>query len=240
MEGDIFRKVLTSALNSAKSANPLVRKNASLLFRAMISKTSSSDDLTFSVSETLSLPKSGKTTGPDHRMALYSMLGFVRPATSASTAIMQTSLPLLAKETHDGAISVLTSALVPHLVFCLRENVALPGDAVSVITKELMGAKPVIRRAFCSLVGDGFWQLEVLHTEVSLSLAKAVLPALDTNLKTVAAAPLTSAAGPLEGYTAVAVLLGPFSRSGNFGRSFELNPCRISQVSLMHSCVPCR
>jgi hypothetical protein len=45
-----------------------------------------------------------------------------------------------------------------------------------------------------------------------------VLPSFETSIKTVAANPLNATAGPLEGYIAIAVLLGPISRSGKFGR----------------------
>jgi hypothetical protein len=49
--------------------------------------------------------------------------------------------------------------------------------------------------------------------------SKAVIGALEVNLKTVTANPSGAAAGSLEGYVALAMLLGPLSKSGKFGRS---------------------
>ena len=160
-------------------------------------------DIDYAVNGVLALPKAGRTTGPDHRFALYTMLDFIQPSSSTSTAIVPAGLPLLAKETHDAAISVLAASVAPHLAYCMKQDIALPVDIVSLVVKEMNSVKPVTRRAFCRLLGDAFWRLDNIKSDISLSLAKAVLPALENNLKTVAAGPLAAAAGPLEGYTAV-------------------------------------
>ncbi|TFY63660.1 hypothetical protein EVJ58_g3122 [Rhodofomes roseus] len=216
IEGDSFHRLLTPVLNSAKSSNANVRSNATLLFKIVIEKTPQPSDVDLAVKELLVLPKASKTAGPDHRVALYTMLGYVEPSPTVSAAILETGLPLLAKETHDAAVSALSSSLTPHLGYCLREDVAVPPDATSVLVKEMNSSKPVIRRAFCVLVASAFWDLQSLPTTTSESLGRALLPAFETNLKTVASGPLTAAAGPLEGYTATAVLLGPFAASGKF------------------------
>jgi hypothetical protein len=49
--------------------------------------------------------------------------------------------------------------------------------------------------------------------------AKSLLPSLENNLKSVVTNPLNSSAGPLEGYIAVAVLLGPLSQTKKFSKS---------------------
>ena len=81
----------------------------------------------------------------------------------------------------------------------------------------MTNSKPVIRRAFCSVVGSALWELESLESPSALEFAKAIVPSLETNLKTVAANPTGAAAGPLEGYVAAAILLGPLSHSHQFG-----------------------
>ena len=130
---------------------------------------------------------------------------------------------LIVKETRDVAIAALGSALASHVLFHLRENRPLPPDTLASLVSGMQSTKPAIRRAFLSLVGDAFWELGSVSTEESQHLAKAVFPAFDASLKAVAANPLTSSTGALDGYVALGILLGPFSRSGAFGSSIKLH-----------------
>lgn len=230
VEGDDFRRLLTPALNNSKSSNAFVRSSAIALFRVLINLTTSPADVEHAVSELLSLPKAGKTAGPDHRVTLYTMLGAVPPSESVSLAIVQTGLPLLAKETHDASVAVLAKSLAAHLVRALRAESPLPSDSTSIAAKEMTGTKPVVRRAFCSLIGSALWELDTLNTAASSAFAKVVVPSFETNLKTVAANPLGAVAGPLEGYVATAVLLGPLSRSKQIGSSSISFPRALSYI----------
>ena len=170
------------------------------------------------VPDLLNLPKSGKSAGPDHRIALYSMLGFLTPATTVSPALIQTTTSLVAKETHEGATSVLAAALPPHIIFLLREGSFLP-ETTQLIAKEMGSVKPGIRRAFCGLAGSIFSQgQDVVETESGATFARALLPSFELSLKTVSGNPLNSSGGPFEGYVAVATLLGPFAQSKKFGK----------------------
>ncbi|TFK50812.1 ARM repeat-containing protein [Heliocybe sulcata] len=212
-----FRKIAASVINSSKSNNALVRTTAVALFKTIASKSSGVDDLQFVVNELLSLPKAGKTSGPEHRVALFSMLDSLPPSPALSSSVLQDASTLFAKESHEAAISALVTSLCAHIIALLRANETVPAQASSLIMKEMNSPKPTIRRAFCSLVGTVFWTLGTLPSDSSLEFAKAVLPAIETNLKTVAANPLGAAAGPLEGYIAVATLLGAFTASGKLG-----------------------
>ncbi|EKM53603.1 uncharacterized protein PHACADRAFT_125439 [Phanerochaete carnosa HHB-10118-sp] len=211
-----FKRILTATVNSAKSPNALIRAGAVQLFKTVISKTSKGSDLKLALDELLTLPRSGKTAGADHRVALYTMLGYLPPSQEVSPTAVEAGPSLLAKETNDGAITVLALSLARHIVFSLCENLALPVATQTAITKEMNAAKPPVRRAFSSLVGNVLWELDNLSTQAALDFAKAVLPSLETSLKTVAASPAAPPAGPLEGYIAVALLLGPYHRSGKF------------------------
>ena len=235
VEGDAFRRLLTPTLNSAKSSNHLVRTSSVALFNVLVKRTSSPADLEHTVTELLSLPKAGKTTGPDHRLALYTMLGAIPPSEFISTQIAQTSLPLLAKETHDASVAALGSSLVPHLVQSLRAA-SLAGNIASVAAKEMTSTKPAVRRAFCSLVGSALWELDTLDTAAAAALAKAVIPSFETNLKTVSGNPLNAVAGPLEGYVATAILLGPLARSKQFGScpSFHVFSRHVPYIFNLH------
>ncbi|KAH9002519.1 ARM repeat-containing protein, partial [Lactarius deliciosus] len=91
---------------------------------------------------------------------------------------------------------------------------------LKLLATEMQNTKPSIRRAHITLAGDTFWALGDLSTTNAVAFARAVFPAFESSLKSVAANPLNAASGPAEGYVAAAVLLGPFSRSGVFGISY--------------------
>jgi hypothetical protein len=169
--------------------------------------------------ELLALPKSGKTTGPDHRVVLYSMLALVPPAFPISVTIVQMAVPLLAKETHEAASGTLASALPSHIRFLLCSETPLPVEATSMIAKETNSNKPATRRAFCSLIGASLWQHSNVQSAAYLGLAEAVLPSLESNLRAMSSNPLNPHAGPLDGYIATALMLAPLHRSGHFGTS---------------------
>lgn len=222
---DVFKRVLTPILNCSKSNNAVVRYNATELFKIIVSKNAEKpEDLKSAVIEVLSLPKVGKTAGQDHRIALYTMLQSLPSSSIVSPEVVSSTPALLTKETSDPAIEALGSALSSHLAFQLGGNDALPTSVATVIVKELANTKPQIRRAFYSTVGGAIWSLESLETKASAALIKAIIPALETSLKNVSANPVGAAAGPLEGYVAVALLLGPLKRSGAHGNPIDPKP----------------
>jgi hypothetical protein len=224
IDSAVFRRVLTATATSAKSSNAVTRAGAIQLFKTAISKINASSDLKLALDELLALPRSGKTAGADHRVALYAMLGCLPPSQDVSPTVAEIGPSLLSKETHDGAILVLAPSLVRHVAFCLQQNIALPAGVQSSIAKDMNAAKPSVRRAFSSLAGNVLWQLGDLSTPAALDFAKAILSSLEVSLKVVAASPAAPPAGPLEGYIAVALLLGPYHQSGKFGRSVVFYP----------------
>lgn len=145
------------------------------------------------------------------------MLAAVPPSTAVSSAIVTSVPSLISKETHDAATSILATALPSHISSLLRADSPLSADITALLASGMTHAKPVIRRAFCAVVGDVFWELEDLKTDAEGKFARAVFPSFEVNLRTVVANPLGAVAGPLEGYIAMAVLLGPILRSGKFG-----------------------
>ncbi|KAF9234000.1 armadillo-type protein [Melanogaster broomeanus] len=211
-----LKKLLTCTLNSAKSSNPVVRTNASALFKVLLTKAPS-ELLESIVSDVLALPLTGKTTGVDHRITLYTMLSTVPASDGASMGVAKALPTLMVKETNDIATSILTRTLPTHLTHHLNQNTPIPTDITTVIAKEMNSTKPVMRRAFVGVVGSALWEVGNVKGREALEVfTKAVIGALEGNLKTVIANPSGTAAGPLEGYVALAVLLGPVGKSGKF------------------------
>ncbi|KAG1861441.1 armadillo-type protein [Suillus tomentosus] len=194
-----FKKLLTASLNSA------VRTNATGLFKILISK-----GIDF-------ISVDGKTTGPEHRLTLYAMLATMPPSAEVSATVVQNVPQLLVKETNDAAIGVLVSIMAVHLTFILKANMEVPTDATAVIAKEMTNTKPVVRRAFVSIAGSALWNVDRVDTDAVLAFLTGIISALETNLKVVTAHPLTAAVGPLEGYVALALFMGPLTNTGKFG-----------------------
>ena len=233
LNSQLFRRLLTPCLNNTRSSNATTRAASADLFKSIIGKTSEEEDVQFALDEILSLPKASKTSGAEHRTALYTMLGSLSPSLKISPALVQSALPLLAKETHDAAILALAESVIPHLVFSLQEGSPLPSETTSLIAKGMNDAKPPVRRAFCLLIGNALWQLGSVSSDSAQALVKSILPSFDTNLKTVTSSPTSLPAGPLEGYIATAVLLGPVLRGGKFGKlkPLALHPDRTNACS---------
>ncbi|KAF8627766.1 hypothetical protein AX17_006131 [Amanita inopinata Kibby_2008] len=236
LDTDTFRRLVTQVVNSSKSSNVTVRSNSVQVFKAIVSKIDASDPnslLPVAVTELLSLPKAGKSAGPDHRVALYSMLSYITPKPNLSAELIQTVTPLLAKDaqTNEQATTVLAFVLAPHVAMLLQPSTEapLPTETTSLIAKEMNNAKSGIKRAFCTLAGSVLLEGDViLTTEKGISFAKSLLPSFEACLKTASSTALTASGGPLEGYIAISVLLGPFARSGKFDDAITGN-------SIIHS-----
>ncbi|KAK0468862.1 armadillo-type protein [Armillaria novae-zelandiae] len=224
--------VIAQAVNCSKSNNAAVRTSSIDLFKSIVGNNHTPSVLEATVNELLTLPRTGKTIGPDHRVALYTMLASI-PACAVSASVVQTTTPLLAKESHDAAVFALASALRPHILHLLQSNVSLAQDTVSLIAKEMNSLKPPIRRAFCALAGNVLWSSENLDTPAWLAFAAAVLPSFESSLKTVSNNPN---AGAFEGYISVAVLLGPLAKAEKFNDAVSRNP--VTQAITSSSAKP--
>ncbi|PBK80431.1 hypothetical protein ARMGADRAFT_1092223 [Armillaria gallica] len=208
------------AVNWSKSSNAAVRTNSIELFKTIVGNNHMPLVLDITVNELLTLPRTGKTIGLDHRVALYIMLASI-PACAVSASVVQTTTPLLAKESHDAAVSAFASALRPHIFHLLQSNISLAKDTIALMAKEMNSLKPPIKRAFCALAGNVLWSSENLDMSAWLAFAAAVLPSFESSLKTISNNPN---AGAFEGYIAVAVLLGPLAQAGKFDDAVLRNP----------------
>ena len=201
----------------AKSANAEIRANSIALFKITVERTTN-EGKDVALTELLKLAQAGKAIGPDRKI-LYTMFSVLGSSEQLSLVMIKSVPALLAKETNEAALSVLASSLTPHLIFHLRENFPIPDEVLKLLVVEMQNSKPMVRRAFVSLVGEVFWTLGDMTTTSAATLARAVFTAFESSSKSVATNPLNASAGPVEGYVAAAVLLGPFARSGIFGSS---------------------
>ncbi|KAH9815238.1 armadillo-type protein [Melampsora americana] len=166
------------------------------------------------IAEEVSLPlKTGKISSPEHRAALLNFLGSLRPG-GHSSKLVSICCDTLMKETNEQALYGLRNAITHHLSFILSSD-GLDAPTALAITKAMQDIKPLTRRTACDAIGLVFWKsnhertdsepvTEVMPSAVEL-LASPLSKAFEANLKNASTNPLTSAAGPLEGYVAISL-----------------------------------
>jgi hypothetical protein len=205
--------MLTPILNCVKSTNSTVRSSAVQLFKELAHRSVSDDDLQYVVEAILTPASTGKSTGPEHRQALYLLLTFVPPSPRVSSLIVRIVTPLMEKETNDAALSAISEALPKHIVDLLRNSVQLETATVSVIMKEMSSAKPASRKTAIAIIGQVFWDLSLLINDgekwpidANLLLDK-LKPALDKILKDAPTNSLAVGVGPLEAWIALSIIL---------------------------------
>ncbi|KAG8955662.1 translational activator of GCN4 [Tulasnella sp. 424] len=208
---DTLTRLIAPILSSLKSTNTETRSATSSLLLHLADRLPSESDVKPAVSEILALLKGGKTTGPDHRIALYKILASIKPSNAISLDITTTALPLLVKETNEGVLSSIEEAVAAHFVFVVGQGSKLPTEVTTLLAKEMASLKIIVRRALSNIVGQAFWFQSSppnADSKATLeSLGKTVAPVLQTYLKAMSTNALNAPAGPREGYVAVSILL---------------------------------
>jgi hypothetical protein len=209
-------KALQNAIMSAsRSSAAATRTRAVALFGTLVARSSAAD-VRGGIDEFLAVLKSGKASSPDHRAALFQMLHVVPASAELSPAISEVVAGTLAKEAQEAAMQAAMSTLSAHLGYCLRSNIAVPASVAPALCKELQNAKIPLRKAVSAGVGSLLWELPAdgSASAAAKAFGDALLPGLEANIKAATTNTLTSPAGPLEGYVAVAVIEGRLAQWG--------------------------
>ena len=225
-DNETFKRLATLSLNATKSSNAAVRSDAVTLIGVVLSLEEAEDGninaYSHVLGEILTPAKSGKTSGPEHRLALFSMLSFI-PATlpllSLSKELVSAIPQLLSKESNEAAIATLCNTAKPHLI-SLLSNGSFVGSIPNFVS-EMKNAKPAIRRAVFSLVGGAIYETSTLVQNVGTireTFISSIVPVLENSFSAIISNPLTSPTSPLEGYVGAACLLGPISQYNQFGK----------------------
>ncbi|GAA5915522.1 hypothetical protein JCM6882_005925 [Rhodosporidiobolus microsporus] len=224
---EVRDKVAPLAVGQTKSAVAGTRGKAVEVFKALLPSPSSptaaeeesaAADLDAVAKEVYAPLRTGKTTSPDHRLTLYTLLSLLPPSPTLSPEVTSTALAALAKETHEGTVVALAQALAAHLPEQLRAGKDVPAKEVAALVKAMGDTKPPLRRAAHGAVGSVFWAVQqplpspageaTEPTDAEIKFLDALAPGLETAVKAMTTAALTNPAGGLEGYVSVVVLLG--------------------------------
>ena len=217
-------RLAPAVLAPTKSVSAPTRAAATRVFATLFSSGAQGDDdeaTLAAVAEQVYAPlRTGKTTSPDHRTALYTLLAALPPSAALSPEVVATALGALAKESNEATFAALMRALERHLPRALEADVRVPQAHVAALVKSLGETKPALRRRAQAALGSVFWALEhgeapsgssgsaqaAQVTGAERAFGEELAPAWEAALKTVATNLLNSPSGPLEGYVAVAVL----------------------------------
>jgi hypothetical protein len=203
-----LKRLSSPILSSTKSTNASVRAGAVSLFESVLSREISEDDTKQVIESILNPAITGKSTGPDHRQALYATLACIQPNTTVSTYLVETLLPLMEKETNDNNLFVLSDVLPKHIVFTLRNTGSFRTESLNIMVKEMGSTKAASKKAMTLVAGQTFWQLsrDEKGVEGTEKLLESLRPILDKNLKE---SPTTSLAGsgPVDAWVTVVILL---------------------------------
>jgi hypothetical protein len=206
-------KLAPAVLTPTKATSAPTRGAAIQLFETLFASSTevSPEDAAalIPVAEQVYLPlRTGKTTSPDHRTTLYTLLSLL-PSSSPqlSAEITSTALTALSKESNEATVLALSRAVATHLPSVLRANTPVSAPQIAALVKAMGDTKPPIRRAAHGTVGAVFWALKDEEaTEAEKKLGEGLAPGFEGAVKTMTASALNNPSGPLEGYVAVAVL----------------------------------
>ncbi len=210
-------RLLPSILTASKATSPHIRSLAIDLFTTLTSRASSEARKT-TILEILSLLSKGKATGVEHKITLVSMLSG-QAAEGVSQEIVLVLATMMGKETADHVMWVIGKSLTTHLSWCLEEGHSMPSSTIlAAIVKDMSNTKTIVRKHMSDAIGSALW-VSGRSTSGWSSAARTwvdnVIPALTGYLKatgTTAAPGVSNVGGPLmEGYVAVAIVLGPMS-----------------------------
>ncbi|PWN39719.1 ARM repeat-containing protein [Ceraceosorus guamensis] len=198
-----------SIMSASRSSAPATRARAVAFFGTLVSRTEDATAVKNVSEDMLSTLKAGKASSPEQRGALFDMLAGVKPASDQSASITEVIAVVLGKENNESAMQAAVRAITSHTAWLLSQGQAPPASVATSLAKELQNPKVPLRKLVCIGVGETLWGLSSKNaTPASLSFGEALLPGLAFNLKTATTSPLTSQSGPLEGYIAVAALIG--------------------------------
>lgn len=211
-------RILPQVLAASKSTNALTRSSAALFFNTLVMPFAGTDGsvaLLQSLTNEIGAPlKTNKTASPEQRVALCQMLDSLEKASKGSIAILNEIVACicasLAKETNEPALKASLQTLTDAAKILILQDVDCSKTAGSLLAKGMSDAKANVRRQYLGAAGDLMWtlagnRLDAEHAPAK-SLAQALLPGLETALKSAAAGAVGSA---VEGWIAVSVLCGP-------------------------------
>lgn len=234
MSEQVPQKLAPGLISATKSTKPENRVAAVAFGIALAQRLDESAQGRL-MAETMALPTSGKTTGPDNRIALFNIAETIPANASTSGVAVAALAPLLSKETNEVAIEALCSALTRHLSLCTVQDIKQPDDkCLASMKKDVTSVKTALRRQILLAIADALWASDESETwsSAGVKLAEAILPGLESAFKSATTIlPAGAVSALLEPYMAVALVGGPLAR--HLGSNPKVTALQSSVAGLM-------
>lgn len=193
----LYTKLLKHLLSSLKSNNAAIRQGATQSFESILSKCKTESWLLKVATDTIDPLKTQKITSADHRAAYAQVLAAVPPSVELSKAVVQSFVPVFARESNEVALEQEVKAFSKHLAFVIQAKVKIGDDVTNTIVKGSAEKRVPFRKIWQLNVGEVLWNAEseaLVSPEVGTLVGKFV-DQLKALFKEVASNPLPSAQG---------------------------------------------
>ena len=234
MSNQIPQNLVPGLISATKSTKP-ENRSAAVAFGTALARRLDEPAQGRLMVEIMALPSSGKTTGPDNRIALFNIAEMI-PANGSTSGVAVAALaPLLSKETNEVAIEALCSALTCHLSLCTVRDIKQPDEkCLTSMKKDVTSVKTGLRRQILLAIADALWASDESEawSPAGVKLAEAILPGLESAFKSAnTILPAGAVSALLEPYMAVALVGGPLAR--HLGSNPKVTALQTSVAGLM-------
>jgi len=211
-------------LGCTKSTNATVRNGAVNLFKAVAKGCLDVPNSRRAIEQILGPCLSGKSNGPDHRQALYSMLHNIPANPVGSREIVWKLVPFMEKETSEMVLTTLSEVVSEHLSCLLQDDneTALDPSFTTTIAKNLSSMKSTSRRSMAMMIGQTFWaisQSDAIWPPAANDLFQALQQPLEKLLSETVTMSPTAMTGPVEAWVALTILSCACQKS-TYGKIF--------------------
>lgn len=210
------RRLITIALTNSKANNPKTREFAVTCAQDLLKHNSETPASEYFCGEIVNTVKAGKTTGPEHRIALYSILDALPPSQGVSSIVADALEYLFAKESNEAALFRLANSARPHIFFIISTDMSIPPNLIKAIIQDINNtSRPSARHAASLVIGNVLWECgkQGVRSKNYAEVANAAEKAFESSLSSLA----NTSTSPLEGYIAISSLLGPISKARESG-----------------------
>lgn len=205
----IAKTLLQPLLSSLKSTNSAIREGSSNAFRSLIQKSRNEGWQCQIVRDIITTLKGLKAMQADAKSSIGGLLNFLPMQLKVSTEILSGTLQVTSKETNEGVIEVLASAICRHLSTMLRDDVAIDKPVCDLVLNGCKDRKPTLRKVWILKLGGAFWNcdLSAACTSRNEKFVESALKQMQINFNDILANPMPALSSGLiaSGYVPIAL-----------------------------------
>ncbi|KAL9618193.1 MAG: hypothetical protein Q9160_007089 [Pyrenula sp. 1 TL-2023] len=234
----ISKSLLQPLLSSLKSTNSATREGSLNAFKGLIQKSHNEGWQCQIAKDIVTALKGLKAMQADAKSSFGRLLSFLPMQLKVSTEILSSTVQVTSKETNEGVIEVLASAICRHLSTMLRDDVLIDKPVCDLVLNGCKDRKPHLRKVWILKLGRTLWScdLSAASTSRNEKFVESALKQMQINFNDILANPMPALSSGLiaSGYVPIAL----FGSKLPDGHSISANSSSILQSSLTISPKP--